>query len=67
MSSDTEIALESTEAVENTGSMRRALPFSFAKRHGILIRDITSESAEAVCRPGIAPQSLADAADDVPF
>jgi len=60
MSSDTEIALESTEAVENTGSMRRALPFSFAKRHGILIRDITSESAEAVCRPGIAPQSLAE-------
>ena len=60
MSSDAEIALESNDPLESTGSIQRALPFSFAKRHGILIRDITSESAEAVCRPGIAPQSLAE-------
>ena len=60
MSNESEIALDTTEAVESTGSFQRTLPFSFAKRHGILIRDITQESAEAVCRPGIAPQSLAE-------
>jgi len=60
MSDEAEIILETPDAAETTGSFQRALPFSFAKRHGILIRDITSDSAEAVCRPGIAPQSLAE-------
>ena len=36
------------------------LPFTFAKRHGVLIRDITKESAEAVCRPGASAISLAE-------
>ena len=60
MSAETEIVLETTEAVENTASIKRALPFSFAKRHGILIREIGKESADAVYRPGVSPQSLAE-------
>ncbi len=60
MSADTEIVLESAEAVENTGAFERALPFSFAKRHGILIRKIGKESADAVYRPGVSPQSISE-------
>ena len=39
----------------------RVLPFSFAKRHGVLIREVTGESADAVYRPGVSPLSLAEA------
>ena len=39
----------------------RVLPFSFAKRHGILIRDFTNEVANAVYRTGASPLSLAEA------
>ena len=39
----------------------RALPFSFAKRHGILIRDINDVEADTVCRPGVSALSLAEA------
>ncbi len=39
----------------------RALPFSFAKRHGVLIREVTGETADAVYRPGVSPLSLAEA------
>ncbi len=39
----------------------RALPFSFAKRHGVLIREITEQGADAVYRPGTSPLSLAEA------
>ncbi len=39
----------------------RILPYSFAKRHGIVIREIGSDTAEAVCRSGISPISLAEA------
>ncbi len=60
MSVETEIVLEAAEAVETTGTFKRALPFSFAKRHGILIREIGAESAAAVYRPGVSPQSLAE-------
>ena len=60
MSSDTEIVLETTELVDSTGSTLRTLPFSFAKRHGVLIREIGKESADAVYRPGVSPQSLAE-------
>jgi len=60
MSADTEIILETAEALENTGAFERALPFSFAKRHGILIRKIGMDSADAVYRPGVSPQSIAE-------
>ena len=39
----------------------RALPFSFAKRHGVLIRDISDAEADTVCRHGVSALSLAEA------
>jgi len=39
----------------------RQLPFSFAKRHGVLIRDFSAGVAHAVYRAGAAPLSLAEA------
>ena len=58
---DTEIVLETAPAdVEATGE-HRALPFSFAKRHGVLIREFSRESADTVCRPGASPLSIAEA------
>jgi general secretion pathway protein E len=38
----------------------RRLPFAFAKRHGVLIQDISDGHAHAIYRPGAAPQSLAE-------
>jgi len=39
----------------------RALPFSFAKRHGVLIREIVDGVADTVYRAGTSPLSLAEA------
>lgn len=39
----------------------RSLPFSFAKRHGVLIRDTANGVAQAVYRAGASPLSLAEA------
>jgi general secretion pathway protein E len=60
MSSETDIVLETNEAIELTGPALRILPFSFAKRHGVLIRSMNRDSADAVYRPGVSPQSLAE-------
>ena len=38
-----------------------ALPFSFAKRHGVLIRGVGTDAADAVHRADATPQSLAEA------
>jgi general secretion pathway protein E len=38
----------------------RKLSFPFAKRHGILVRGIADGVADTVCRPGVAPLSLAE-------
>ena len=59
--SDTEIVLETPTAETEATGQHRALPFSFAKRHGVLIREIASESADTVYRPGASPLSLAEA------
>ncbi|MGA8204904.1 MAG: type II secretion system ATPase GspE [Woeseiaceae bacterium] len=63
MESDTEITLEKETAT--TGEVpqlfTRVLPFSFAKRHGVLIRDISGGEADTVYRPGASPLSLAEA------
>ena len=45
------------EAVEE---IRRTLPFSFAKRHGVLIRKTSDEEWEAVYRSGASPLSLTE-------
>ncbi len=69
MDSDTEIVLETEdETVIEIGdgapadeSSLRPLPFSFSKRHGVLIREIRDGKADAVYRSGASPLSLAEA------
>ena len=60
MDASSEIVLASGED-ENTPAFRRALPFSFAKRHGVLIREIGSDGGDAVYRDDASPLSLAEA------
>ena len=62
METDAEIVLE-TPAIEaelEAPAEPRAVPFSFAKRHGVLIRDLTDEGADAVYRAGASPLSIAE-------
>jgi general secretion pathway protein E len=63
MEGDSEIVLE--KAADSSGELpqlvSRVLPFSFAKRHGVLIRDISGGEADTVYRPGASPLSLAEA------
>ncbi|MFB3124187.1 MAG: type II secretion system ATPase GspE [Woeseiaceae bacterium] len=69
MDSNTEIVLETEDAtvVEGGDSLPaedagfRSLPFSFAKRHGILIREIKDGKADTVCRTNATPLSIAEA------
>lgn len=59
MEANSEIVLEETvEAVEET---RRVLPFSFAKRHGVMLRDLTSSGGELIYRNGASPLSIVEA------
>ena len=59
MEASSEIVLKAgDDSVEST---RRSLPFSFAKRHGVLIRKVDDEQGEAVYRSGASPLSLAEA------
>jgi len=62
MESESEIVLESTPdiSIENAESASRALPFSFAKRHGVLIRDVSDVEADTVYRKGATALSLAE-------
>ena len=61
MQGETEIVLENDSAdIEETGEVR-VLPFSFAKRHGVLIRELRSNFGHAVYRQGASPISLAEA------
>jgi general secretion pathway protein E len=39
----------------------RQLPFAFAKRHGVLIQGSENGRPEVIYRPGVSPQSLAEA------
>ena len=69
METETEIVLETEDApvveigneVTPEGSSFRSLPFSFSKRHGVLIRDIKDGKADVVYRNGASPLSLAEA------
>ena len=61
---ETEIVLESASdvpAVELAAHPRHILPFSFAKRHGVLIQKLSDEGGLAVYRPGASPLSLVEA------
>ncbi len=63
MASESEIVLETAAASsgEDAAIPQRALPFSFAKRHGVLIREIADDTADTVYRSGTSPLSLAEA------
>lgn len=66
MESNTEIMLEleSDAPIDHskiTERATRSLPFSFAKRHGVLIRDVVDGVAHAIYRTGASPLSLAEA------
>ena len=65
MESHSEIVLEvdavtEPEPVVAEEPVARALPFSFAKRHGVLIREIDDGVADTVYRSGASPLSLAE-------
>jgi general secretion pathway protein E len=62
METESEIVLESTPELtsETSSPLSRVLPFSFAKRHGVLIRDFSAGAADTVCRPGATAVSLAE-------
>ncbi len=55
MAASSEIVVEA-----GTQSTRRTLPFSFAKRHGVLIRKLSDKKGDAVYRSGASPLSLAE-------
>ena len=62
MEHSTEIVLEAEPAAAGgVQPAARALPFSFAKRHGVLIRQIADGVADTVYRTGALPLSLAEA------
>ena len=62
MEAETDIVLETGEelATEAAPAQRHALPFSFAKRHGVLIRELGTGGGKAVYRSGASPMSLAE-------
>ena len=66
MDSNTEIVLETVQEITlepkvDPDQVARVLPFSFAKRHGVLIREVVDGKADAVYRAGASPISLAEA------
>jgi len=60
LSTETEIVLETTSNDDAPVDSIPALSFSFAKRHGVLIREVNDNVVDAVYRPGVSPQSIAE-------
>jgi len=58
METNSKIVMEASD--EQVETSRRALPFSFAKRHGVLMRDVGNDSGAVVYRSGASPLSLAE-------
>ena len=54
-------AAPDSESIATGKTVARALPFSFAKRHGVLIREVDAGVADTVYRSGTSPLSLAEA------
>ncbi len=48
------------EAATSTAPTHRTLPFAFAKRHGVLIQELRDGAAQAIYRPGVTPQGIAE-------
>ncbi|MGI9232638.1 MAG: type II secretion system ATPase GspE [Woeseiaceae bacterium] len=61
MEANSEIVLESEQEEEAAETSARSLPYSFAKRHGVLIRSIDDAEADTVFRTGVTPLSIAEA------
>ena len=61
METEAQIVLEATPEPAVEAGPNRVLPFSFAKRHGVLIQDLGETEGTAVYRPGASPLSLAEA------
>jgi general secretion pathway protein E len=59
MEVETDIIQDNEEAVPLV--VRHGLPFSFAKRHGVLIQELSETGGKAVYRPGASPLALAEA------
>ncbi len=54
-------AVPSVEPVEPPATDgQRSLPFAFAKRHGVLIREYADEHVDILTRPGVRASSLAE-------
>jgi general secretion pathway protein E len=58
MEANSEIVLETDDG--EVEPSRRSLPFSFAKRHGVLIRELQVDHGEAVYRSGASVLSLTE-------
>ncbi len=62
MEANSEIVLQTAPDADDAATVeRRALPFSFAKRHGVLISDLDESGGTAIYRNGATPLSLAEA------
>jgi general secretion pathway protein E len=65
MEPEPEIVLETASPevldVPEVLEVRRTLPFSFAKRHGVLIQELGQTEGKAIYRSGASPMSLAEA------
>jgi general secretion pathway protein E len=59
MEPEPEIVLE--PAIPEVQAARKMLPFSFAKRHGVLIQELGQTEGKAVYRTGASPMSIAEA------
>ena len=53
-------ALPVAEENNNEAPTRRRLPFSFAKRHGVVIEEIGEVDAMVAYKPGIAPATIVE-------
>ena len=60
MAANSEITLEA-QPEQAAETHARTLPYSFAKRHGVLIRSINDTEADTLYRSGVTPLSLAEA------
>ena len=61
MESEADIVLDTAQAEAEPVHVPRVLPFSFAKRHGVLIRESTPEAADTVHRANASPLAIAEA------
>ena len=61
MAAESDIVLENETEAAPEDARHRILPFTFAKRHGVLIRNLDANEGSAVYRGGVSPLSLVEA------